>query len=284
MKKLDIHVHAIPEKGPRRPRGGTYPTPEELREMYRACGISGGVLMPLLAPEHMHDPITSRMAEDMARDFPDVFRAWFCYLDPRMGTNSPQNDFSYYIGYYRERGAKGVGEEQAGIWLDDPRMQALFAACEKEKTPVTVHVGRMGGRMGVADTEGLPRLDRILSEFPRLILLGHAEAFWQEFLGTGERMISLMRAHPGLYCDLSAGSGYRALSENPEKTARFLTEFSDRCVFGTDFADADQIHGPNGKTPFFLDSLYESGMISQSTWEKVCYRNAEELLLGVRTI
>ena len=283
MKKIDMHIHAIPSPGPERLRHGTFPLPSEVRSMYDQVGIEKGVLMPLGAPEHMHDPITSRMAEELHQDKPDTIGWWFCYLDPRMGRNDPGDDLSYYVDYFRERGASGVGEMQANIWIDDPRMVNLFRACEKGKLPVTVHFGKINYWTGVADEAGLPRLENVLTLCPDLLLLGHAQPFWAEFRKPENRVAQLMRRFPNLYCDLSANSGFTALTENPEKTAAFFTEFSERCVFGTDFADPKQISAPHAGTSGFLDWLYEDSLISLETYTRICRTNALEILDGTRT-
>ena len=151
MKKIDMHVHCCLEKGPERLRGETWPTVDELRAIYDAIGVEKGVEMARTAPERSHDPITNRDAQRLAEQFPSTVGWWFCYMDPRMGTNSPKDDLGYYLDYYRERGARGVGEIQAGIPLDDPRYMNLFSHIEKRGMPVTIHFGAVIGGCGPYD-------------------------------------------------------------------------------------------------------------------------------------
>ncbi|MBR4663886.1 MAG: amidohydrolase, partial [Lentisphaeria bacterium] len=40
-----------------------------------------------------------------------------------------------------------------------------------------------------------------------------------------------------LYCDISAGSGCKALQRDLDFTRRFLTEFQDRIVYARDYFD-----------------------------------------------
>ena len=56
VKKIDMHVHCVPELDLPRTSGTNYPLPADLRRMYDQIGIDRGVLM---APgRHMrpHEP------------------------------------------------------------------------------------------------------------------------------------------------------------------------------------------------------------------------------------
>lgn len=294
IRKIDFHVHTILEKGPERLRGGTFPTPGELRPIYDYLCIEKGVQLPLGAPEHMHDPITSKESQKIANTYPETLSWWFCYMDPRMGTNSPTDNLSYYLDYFKEQGAKGVGELQANIYIDDPRMLNLLYHCEKCKMPVLIHFGIPNTWTGVADDPGLPRLEKVLKMFPKLTIIGHAAPFWYELnyisqygnrnhpesskIQQGGRLLELMRKYPNLMCDLSANSGYQAMTRDPEFTFKFLEEFNERCFFGTDIADPNQINAPFTKLSFFLDNAYKEGNISKKTYEHICCKNALFLL------
>ena len=168
LKKIDCHVHPQFPGGPERMRGGTWPTPEKVREVYDTLNIESGVLMSCLAPEHMHDPISSRDAQAMHEAYPETFPWWFCALDPRMAWNNKRKvpDYSYYIDFYRERGARGVGELQAHMMIDDPRALGLFMHCEKKNFPVTIHFGEPDAGQGLIDDMGLVRLEKVLQQFP----------------------------------------------------------------------------------------------------------------------
>ena len=294
LLKIDLHVHAQAAGGPERLRGGTWPTPEEVRVAYDAIGIEKGVEMPRIAPERMHDPITSREAQLLSERYPETLGWWFCAMDPRMANNSPHDDLSYYLDFFKERGARGVGELQANLYIDDPRVMNLFYHCQKCDLPVTIHFGRMGEGCGIADDLGLPRLERVLEEFPSLKILGHAMTFWSEISAdvteaerngypTGRvknegRIAKLLRKHPNLYCDLSAKSGLNALLRDEEYACRFLEEFSDQIFFATDISSPKTLNGSAKKLSNFLDSIYERGDLSFASYEKICRKNALRLL------
>ena len=77
-----------------------------------------------------------------------------------------------------------------------------------------------------------------------------------------------------LYGDLSAGSGYNAISRDREFGIAFLNEFSDRLLFGTDIANVPQ------ETPIvgYLDELRDAGAISDEVYERVTWKNANRVL------
>ncbi|MEF3307725.1 amidohydrolase family protein [Paenibacillus sp. GYB004] len=47
----------------------------------------------------------------------------------------------------------------------------------------------------------------------------------------------MLRKYRNLYCDISAGSGARAFSRDPEFAREFILEFQDRILYGRDYFD-----------------------------------------------
>ncbi len=296
IKKIDCHVHPQFAGGPERLRGGTWPTPEEVRDAYATLNIESGVLMSCAAPEHMHDPISSRDAQAMHEAYPETFPWWFCALDPRMAWNDIKKvpNYSYYIDFYRERGARGAGELQANMMIDDPRMLGLFMHCEKKNFPVTIHFGMLGCGHGLADDIGLVRLERVLQQFPNLKILAHAASFWSEISAdvteetrhtytTGAiiregRIATLLRQYPNLICDISAASGYNALSRDLEYTYKFLDEFYEQIVFATDISSQQTISKTSVLLTDLMDHGYRSGNISATAYRCICRENALRIL------
>ena len=296
IKKIDMHMHTQFSGGPERLRGGTWPTPEEVRNAYDRIGIEKGVVMPRTAPERMHDPITTRDCQELSGLYPETVGWWFCAMDPRMAHNSPYDNLSYYLDFFKERGAKGVGELQANMYIDDPRMMNLFSHIEKSGLPVTIHFGKLGEGCGIADDIGLPRLDKVLSEFPKLKILAHAMTFWSEMSadvtedtrnrypeGKVEkegRVSELLRKHSGLLCDISAKSGLNAFLRDKEFAYKFIEEFHERVFFATDISSPVTLHGSAKEMSDFLDEGYESGNISLTAYKNICRDNALRLLEG----
>lgn len=277
-----------------RPGGDNYALPHELIEVYDKIGVEKGVLLPEIYMECSYDTANNRETLEIVNMYPDRF-AWFCGIDPRQGTNSVHTDFSYFLNYYKALGARGVGEISANLYFDDPLMMNLFSHCEACDMPVIFHMGYPGGGdYGIADEFGLTHLENALKAFPKLKFLGHSQKFWSHISGDlkpedwngyptgkiapGGRIIELMRKYDNLCCDLSAGSGYTAITRDPEFTYAFMEEFSDRIFYGTDICSPRNINSPSMKLPEFLDEAMEQKYISYETYEKISRGNALKLL------
>lgn len=298
LKKIDIHVHAVPERFIERmgAEGGGYATPAELRTIYDRFNIEGGVLLPE-GPhaECSYDTLSQREACRMVEAHPETFVGWFCNINPLMGDNAVDTDLSFFLLQLKAKGAKGIGELTLNRPFDDPYVLNLFHHAERCGMPVTFHIGAPGGHdYGLIDEIGLPRLEKVLKMFPGLRFLGHSQKFWAEIGGgltqeeragyptgkvqPGGRVVELMRSYPNLCGDLSAGSGCNAMMRDPEFAAGFMEEFQDRLYFGTDICDPRNIDNPMMRLSGFLDELAESGAISYAAYEKISRKNALELL------
>ena len=280
IKKIDIHVHCVPEPDLPRHNGSNYPTPDDPRAMYDRLGVDRAVLLPQCsAPEGTCDRLSQREARSMVGYRPDVFCGWFCNIDPRQGKNGPDTDFLHYLRYYHARGARGVGEMTANIYLDDPRAMNLFRCCEIMNMPVLMHFGKLGNDYGIVDDPGLPRLEKVLRTFPGLTVIGHSPRFWQEF-GPGGRVEELMAAYPNLWMEFSSLSGGKAILADPEYTCRYFEKYAGRILYGTDLHDPKclEMYDIYMKVIRFLDSAAESGRLSEETYRKICRENALGLL------
>jgi len=293
VKKIDIHVHTAYERGMERMGGGDYALPCELRNIYDQIGVEKGVILPSIDPEAHHHIVSNEEIFRIVREHPDTFY-WFCNLHPTMGGNSPDTDFSRFLNYYKKLGARGVGELCCNYYFDDPMMLNLFKHCEACDMPVTFHIGNKGHDYGVVDEPGMPRLEKVLGMFPRLRFLGHSQKFWAEISGDctadirngypkgkvvpGGRVVELMRKYPNLNCDLYAGSGFNAISRDPDFGYAFLEEFQDRIFYGTDICDPRNITNPMLKLSAFLDEAVDTGRISEAAYLKISRGNALALL------
>ena len=87
-------------------------------------------------------------------------------------------------------------------------------------------------------------------------------------------MPKLLREYKNLWVDLSAGSGYCAMTRDIVYTKKFLNEFWDRILFGTDICYAS-----GGPTLIkLLKDLLASGDLSEEKFEAIAHKNAERLL------
>ena len=295
LAKIDMHVHVIDnsEGALLRSTGDTFCTPAQLLSLYEICNVDHAVILTAISPECADERNTNREIYQIVKRDPKHF-SWFCGIDPRFYTNSPDTDFTPILEHYKALGAKGVAELTCNLALDDPCVMNLLSHCEKCGMPVTIHIGAKGHDYGVIDELGLPRLEKVLKTFPQLQIIGHSQKFWSEISGDnneairdtypvgkvqpGGRLIELMRKYKNLTADISAGSGYNAMARDPAFAYGFLEEFSDRLYYGTDICSPMNRTNPMLLLSPFLDDAMEQGRISYAAYERICRGNALRLL------
>ncbi len=299
---IDIHAHAY-RKHP--PSSVTSPIPEfctaeQLIRRYDEAGIEKGALLPIVSPE-IYLPQSNEDILEMAAQYPDRLIP-FCNIDPRALTNSADAPLDRLLGYYRDQGCKGLGEVMPNVPLMHPMVQNLFKHAQAVGLPVTFDGSdQVGGDFGLYDDPGLPQLEHTLQKFPELIMLGHGPLFWSEigrletpaernfvFCPDGGSQVGrfpsgpikeegvvpkLFRRYPNLYGDLSDPTPVNALARDPDYGPKFLNEFQDRLLFGTDICFFDM--------PFpMVDLLLEwrdSKKISEVVFNKIARENAVKL-------
>ena len=286
---IDIHTHVTLRKTVTRPDGTINATAEELIAMLDEAGIDKAVLLPLISPEGMCHQMTTDDILDVTAKYPDRFIP-FCNIDPRGITNSPAADFMPLLEYYKSMGCKGIGEMTANLPFDDPRVENLFRQVEKAGIPLLFHIGpQPGGCYGLIDDLNLPKLEGALQKFPNLVLIGHSQPFWSEISTdntddtrggypkgpvTPGRVPELLRKYPNLYGDMSAGSGFNAVSRDPEFGFEFMDEFQDQLLFGTDICRP----GQDLPLPPYMREIMAQGKISRTAYDKITWQNANRLL------
>jgi predicted TIM-barrel fold metal-dependent hydrolase len=262
---------------------------EIIKKKYDELGIEKGILLPEVSPECGFSIQSNEEVYELTKKYSDLFY-WYCSLDPRMGNNSPSTDFSYFLNHYKSLGAKGMGELMANLYVDDPLMENLFFHCAECNMPVIIHIAPSTyGYYGIIDELGLPRLEKIIKKYPKLKILGHSQPFWAEIGNdvTDEnrnsypegkvkegRIVKLMREYENLYGDMSAGSGFNAISRDPEFGYRFIEEFKDKLFFGTDICAPHN----NMLLSHWLDKAYEEKNISEDAYRKISRENAIRIL------
>jgi uncharacterized protein len=289
---IDIHLHCCKKRHPKitRPNGSRYPDPQELIGMMDEAGIDKAVVLSTLSPEVRYTVVTPEETLEICALYPERLIP-FCNMDPRYLTNDAAANFTPLLEAYKDLGCKGIGECIANLPFDDPLCMNFFRHVEASGLPLTFHIApQAGGTYGFMDEAGLPRLEKILRFFPDLKFLGHSQCFWAE-IGTNVvdkgkrtsypkgpvtpgRVVELMRTYPNLLGDLSAGSGFGAISRDPEFGYAFMEEFQDRLFWGTDIANVPQ------KLPIvdYFRTLKRDKLISEEAYEKITWRNANRLL------
>src|SRR5438067_3506069 len=296
---IDIHTHIgdLSHAMEREPE-----TRENLIARLDDEGIDKAVVLPLISPESIWFPNLFAAQLDVVGQIkataacPDRLIP-FGNVDPRMGGNTARTDFSWILEQFVEMGCVGIGEVTANLPADDPRVINFFRQCGTWDLPVLIHgTGPGEGLYGLIDEPGSPRLERLLQGAPQTTVIGHGPGFWAE-IGAGltpedkagyprgpiaeeGSLPRLLRTYPNLVADISAGSGHNALSRDEEFGLRFIHEFQDKLLFGTDvcFGDAE------GRMPHlgFLRRLLAEGQISRDIFDKIGAGNALRILRRYR--
>jgi len=288
---IDIHGHTRLFQAPLVNGTPVVTLSEELIKRYDTLGIERAVLLPVASPGCIIDPQSNEEILEVSQQHKDRFIP-FCNIDPRAINNTVNAPLGDLLKHYAEQGCKGIGEVTANMHILDPKVQNLFKHVQDVGFPLTFHLAPtdQGGFYGLVDEPGLPGLELSMQRFPELKFFGHSQTFWSEIsvLDTvGDRnaypnypvkqegaLPKLMRKYPNLYGDLSAGSGHNALARDAEYAVRFLNEFQDRLMFGTD------ICAPDTPTPLidFLLELRDLKKISEEVFQKVARENAVRIL------
>ena len=294
MKYIDIHAHAYRKPNPFVTR---FCTPEELLERYDRYGIEAGMVLPVVNSE-IYLPQSIEDVLDMAEKYPKRIYP-FCNIDPRALINRSDARLDEVMVYYRDLGCLGIGEVMPNMSMDDDRVQNLFACAEKVGMPITTDGSdRTTGDFGLYDEVGLPFLEHTLCRFPKLKFIAHGPIFWAEY-STDVRKASrkpvfasdglqygskppksdkleegvawqLLRAFPHLIGELS--DAMWQLKRNEDFAVKFLCEFQDQLMFGTDCCNSTVDANFRGK--LFMDQLHDSGKLPTDVWKKICRNNA----------
>ena len=289
---IDIHCHAYRKPPP----VYSFSTAEQVIERYDALEIEKGALLPIVSPE-IYLPQANEDILEMVEQHPDRFFA-FCNIDPRALTNSVTAPLGKLLEHYRDQGCKGLGEVMPNMPMMHPMVQNLFKHAEEVGLPVIFDGSdQTEGDFGLYDDPGLPQLEHSLQRFPDLVFFGHGPVFWSEIAPletpaergyifrlqggqVGRRpsgpikeegvVPKLYRRYPNLYGDLSDASPWNALARDPEYGPKFLTEFQDRLLFGTDLCFPDM---PIYMVDLLLD-WRDTGKITEEVFNKVARENA----------
>ena len=275
MNWIDIHVH-IGKLIYGKPRLTTRDVLLKMDEL----GIEKACLLPIENPEETDYYVTTAQVIAAARRHPDRLIP-FCNVDPRRREPSSFDPLPM-IKNYVEKGCRGFGESLSGLWVDDKRLQKIYAACEELEIPIIVHMDCYRNR----DQIGLPRLEKMLQKFPETVFIAHATHWWSEIsaevlkedvggypqrkIVPGGRVDYLLQTYPNIYGDLSAGSGDNAMTRDKDFTRSFLERNQDKLLFGTDLVYKGQ-QIPNA------EHLRNSG-ISKEALDKIAFKNTQKLL------
>lgn len=285
MKKTDDHMHVSLKPEGRKINGELLASAEEILPVMERHGIGHGVLMSMGENDCQMNNAENR---EICRRYPERF-SYMANFDLM-----EMDGLEERVIAEKEAGAKGVGEFQMNLTMEDERLWKFLDILERQKMPFLFHMSpEIGKYYGLYDEGGLPGLEKLLNAFPELPVIAHSQPFWYEMISHGSyapeernsypegriekegRVQELFRKYPNLYGDLSANSGGNAVMRDPEYGVRFLEEFQDRLLYGTDLYCAGQ-YFPLGD---FLDEQVRSGRLSEAAYYKIIRGNAERVLV-----
>jgi len=155
-------------------------------------------------------------------------------------------------------GVRVYGELKLRMMFDNRDALRMYRFCGDHGLPVTVHIdyefdtGSNYPRPNYWYGGGIEAFERAIKACPETVFLGHGPGFWAHISNDGQfdkvaypegpivpggKLVEMMRQYPNLYCDLSAGSGRRALERDRKFSVDFLCEFADRLLYARDQFD-----------------------------------------------
>ncbi|MEQ8786170.1 MAG: amidohydrolase family protein [Pirellulaceae bacterium] len=213
----------------------------------------------------------------------------FCQSDVRRG------DLLRRIRTYHELGCRGVGEQKEHLPLSDRRLEGLIALCDELNWPITIHFqdGEGGYNQGLAE-----QLEKYLKKYKRVRIIGHAQTWWANIsadvppaektlypkgpVKPGGLLDHLLGTYENVYADLSAGSGYGALTRDESFTAGFLERHRKKLLFGSDCPCTDGRGGDFGGVCYStrLQSFLERMIDDRAALKDIYHDNALRALTG----
>lgn len=225
----NIHREGYPQKPPL--------TVHQLIDRMDREGIEISVLLPLESPEGGWGYFLTEEAVAARNMYPERLIAFLC-VDPRYPSAAKFIDH-----FVLNHGCRGFGEHVNGLAFDDPLNKALYAKCDEHGLPLDFEISSRF----CWDEVGLPRLESCVKEFPNVKWVGHGPAFWTaisaddpragyptEPIKPGGALDRLLAEHDNLFADLSAGSGYNAMTRDPDFAMGFIERHWSKLLWGTD--------------------------------------------------
>ena len=232
-----------------------------------ANGIGVTWLLSWEAPPEEVDPSSRRHMPESREGGPVPFARILSYVErapsrfvPGYCPDPRQPDALDRLEAMKDiHGVRVCGELKLRMMCDDWDALRLYRFCGREGLPVIVHLdypidtGAPHPRPNWWYGGGLEAFERALRACPDTVFLGHAPGFWSHISGDdrfdkepypagpitpGGKLPAMMRQYPNLHCDISARSGWNALSRDRAFSREFLEEFQDRVLFGRDGFDS----------------------------------------------
>ncbi|MEM2848808.1 MAG: amidohydrolase family protein [Candidatus Bathyarchaeia archaeon] len=206
----------------------------------------------------------------------------FCVVDVREACLSER------ITRYVDMGCKGFGEHTSKIPVDHDSNLRLYRICGKLEIPILMHIAASSSDVyGVMDTPDLTGVEKIVKRCSDVDFIMHGPGWWRcmsekfnledsypkGLIEQPGRTIYILENYENVYGDLSAFSGYNALTRDLSFAKFFLEKFNRKLLYGTDI---EWFFNPENSHLKLLEELN----LSKEALENILYRNAEKLIRG----
>ncbi|WP_222918112.1 amidohydrolase family protein [Natrinema sp. SYSU A 869] len=273
---LDAHTHLIPhETLDRDPLSA-----DGLVAWMDGQGIDRAVVLALESPESYPVQAPSWWVLEQVAAYPDRLLP-FCSIDPRTLVYGEETVRNLLEGYV-ERGARGFGELKPGLPIDDRRLETIYEHCAEYELPILCHLDDKA----MLDDVGLPGFEDVLASYPSIDFIAHAHFWWAHIsadvtaadrgrypegaVKPGGRVPELLAEYDNVYGDLSAGSGWNALTRDPASAQEFLEAHHEQLIWGTDFL------APGQEPPQL--TMFDRFDLPDEAWANIRSRNLESVL------
>ena len=226
---LDIHQHT------------TYSgrSNDELIAHQRRLGITRTVLLPAGSKFGLAAGAGgNQTVVDLARRHPGEF-VYFANEVPDLPGARQE------IEKYLKLGAIGIGEQKFQVDCDSAPIEMVAEAAQQFGVPVLLHFQHNAYNMGIE------RFHKILSKYPKVNFIGHAQTWWGNIDRSHDQAVMypktpvtpggvtdrLLSDFPNMYGDLSAGSGLNSMLRDEAQARQFLARHQNKLMFGSDCSD-----------------------------------------------
>ena len=190
-------------------------------------------------------------------------------------------------------GVRTAGEYKSRVMFDDHDSIRLLRAFGELRLPVTIHLEYPVEYTSIIGGANYPwrewwyggsieALERAVIACPETKIICHGPGWWSHIsnddlfgrlmypegkpIAPGGKNPAMLEKYPNLFADLSAGSGYTAITRDPEFARQYLIDHGDKILFGRDGFDSR-----------LMDHL-KTLDLPQETMNKITHRNALKLL------
>ncbi|MBS7612410.1 amidohydrolase family protein [Candidatus Bathyarchaeota archaeon] len=192
------------------------------------------------------------------------------------------------ITRYVDMGCKGFGEHTSKIPVDHYCNLRLYKICGKLEIPILMHIAASGSDdYGIFDTPDLKGIEKIAEQYSNVDFIMHGPGWWRcmsekfnledsypkGLIEQPGRTVYILENYENVYGDLSAFSGYNALTRDLSFAKYFLEKFNRKLLYGTDM---EWFFSPENSHLRLLEELN----LSEEALENVLYKNAEKLIRG----